>query len=109
MQLQYALTATPTPLSAYERRQLSWGGATERFLDAVTDSATGNTLPSLADHSARWVHQAMQQGGQISDVLRKMTGAGPASRQAWMLHPRYRHAEVTEIVEQSVRHSPPVA
>ena len=62
LQLRYALAATPTPLSKDERRRLSWEGATERFLTALTNSTRGTSaLPSLSDHTAQWVHQGMQR------------------------------------------------
>ena len=107
-QLRRAMENVPSPLSPEERRALSWEGATERFLAAVTNSTLGNTLPSLADHSARWVHQGIQ-AAPVGDLTRKISGAGPVARQSWLLKPRYRDAEVTEIVEQSLLQSPPLA
>jgi len=108
-QLQYAMEHQPQPLSTDERRQLSWEGATERFLAAVTNSTLGSTLPSLGDHTARWVHQGIQKGKYFGDAMRYVSGAGPVASQSWLSHPRYRDAGVTEIVEQSVRRTPPVA
>jgi len=109
LQLRYALATTPAPLTAEERRGLSWEGATERFLGAIRNSSLGDTLPSLSDHSARWVHQAIQEGGTFGDAMRKMSGGGPIARQAWLKSPQLRDADVTEIVEQSLVHSPPGA
>ena len=106
-QLRHALASTPAPLSPEERRALSWEGATERFLSAVTDSSHGSTLPSFGDHTARWVHQGILKGGIAGDAMRYMSGAGPVSRQSWL--PKYRDAEVTEIVDMSVKRQPPVA
>ena len=81
-------------------------GATERFLDAVTNSTLGDTLPTLSDSSAEWLHQALQESG-LGDAVRKMSGGGPVARQAWLKSPLLRDADVTEIVEQSLVHSPP--
>ena len=109
MQLKYALDNNPSPLSAEERLRLSWEGATDRFLDAVTNSSVGSPLPSLGDHTARWVHQGMQNGGVLSDAIRYATGAGPVSRQSWLPKHLERNAQATctEIVELSIKHSPP--
>ena len=108
-QLQYALEHTPAPLSPEERRQLSWEGATERFLSALTNSTLGDTLPSLGDHTANLVHQGLNQGGLMGDVIRFATGAGPVSRQSWL--PKHlsqnEDATCTEIVDLSIKHSPP--
>jgi len=106
-QLNHALSSTPAPLSPYERRQLSWEGATERFLSALTDSTLGDTLPTIADQSARWVHQGMA-AGHVGDAIRKISGAGPVSKQAWLGEPKYRGLGVKEIVEASLIHNPPV-
>lgn len=108
LQLRYALHTTPAPLTQAERRALSWEGATERFLDAITNSTLGDTLPSLGDHSARWVHQGMQRGGSFGDAMRKMSGGGPIAVQSWLSSPQYRDAGVQDIVEQSLARSPPV-
>jgi digalactosyldiacylglycerol synthase len=106
LQLRYALATEPAPLSDEEQRTLSWEGATERFLDAVTNSTLGDTLPTLSDSSAEWLHQALQESG-LGDAVRKMSGGGPVARQAWLKSPLLRDADVTEIVEQSLVHSPP--
>ena len=68
------------------------------------------TLPTLGDHTTQWVHQSIQKGGVMSDVIRSATGAGPVSRQWWL--PKHLEqnpdATCTEIVEMSIRHSPPL-
>ena len=83
--LQYALAHEPAALTADERLSLSWEGATHRFLRAVTNSSLGDTLPSFADHTARWVHQGLQKGGYFGDTLRALTGGGPVSYQSWLM------------------------
>ena len=80
-------------------------GATERFLDAVTDTTHTSTLPTLGDDAARLFHQGIQKGGYFGDAMRYFSGAGPVSRQAWMT--KYRDAAVTELVEISVQKNPP--
>ena len=107
LQMRHALATHPAPLTAEERRRLSWEGATERFLDAIRNSTLGETLPSFGDHSARWVHQGLQPGGYVGDAVRHMSGGGPVARQSWLSSPDYRDADVTEIVEQSLARSPP--
>jgi len=109
LQMRHALATTPVPISADERRALSWEGATERFLASVATSTLGETLPSLGDHSAEWLHQTLQESGFVGDAVRKMSGGGPIARQAWLKSPLLRDADVTEIVEQSLVHSPPGA
>jgi digalactosyldiacylglycerol synthase len=104
-QLKYALSSMPAPLSPEERKTLSWEGATERFLDAVTDTTHTSTLPTLGDDAARLFHQGIQKGGYFGDAMRYFSGAGPVSRQAWMT--KYRDAAVTELVEISVQKNPP--
>ena len=42
-------------------------GATERFLASVATSTLGETLPSLGDHSAEWLHQTLQVSGHADD------------------------------------------
>ena len=106
-QLRFALASAPAPLSADEANRLSWEGATQRFLHAVTDESLGSSLPSLPDHWAHWLHQTLQKGGPLADEVRKATGAGPVARQSWLSDPRFRDASPVEVVEQSLRHSPP--
>ena len=110
LQLRYALATEPAPLSDAERRALSWEGATERFLDAVINTSVGDTLPTLGDHTAGWLHQGMQKG-KLADAIRELSGAGPVSRQSWL--PKHLEeqpsATAAEIVEMSVQHSPPIA
>eukprot|EP00966_Prymnesium_polylepis_P203636 4717790-Prymnesium_polylepis.1 len=106
-QLQHALDTQPAPLSAAERRELSWDGATERFLGAVRNATVGETLPSFADHTVNWVHQGVQASGYLGDAMRLVSGAGPIARQSWLNAQRFRDAQVSDIVEQSVQLSPP--
>lgn len=108
LQLRHALATTPAPLTPAERRRLSWEGATDRFLDALTNSTPGETLPSLSDHSARWFHQSLQRAS-FGDAMRRMSKAGPVALQSWLSSPDVRDLGVTEIVEQSLVHSPPSA
>jgi len=105
LQLKYALVAMPTPLTADERRVLSWEGATERFLAELSDASRSPKLPSLGDETTRWVHTGIQQGGALSDGLRHLSGAGPVSKQSWMA--QYPDAPVTDIVALSVEKTPP--
>ena len=107
LQLRHALGTMPAPLSPEERRVLSWEGATERFMEALDDSSHSSKLPTLGDHTAHWAHQAIQKGGYFGDAMRYFSGAGPVSRQAWMM--KYRDAAVTELVEISVKKNPPVS
>ncbi|KAL3926330.1 MAG: hypothetical protein SGPRY_003344 [Prymnesium sp.] len=107
--LQQALDSQPMPLSAAERRELSWDGATARFLQAIRNATELEVLPSFADRTTQWVHQGIQKGGYIGDVLRSVSGAGPIARQSWLQEQRYRDAAVTEIVDQSVALSPPLS
>ena len=68
----------------------------------------GETLPSLSDHSARWFHQSLQRAS-FGDAMRRMSKAGPVALQSWLSSPDVRDLGVTEIVEQSLVHSPPSA
>ena len=110
LQMRFALQTDPAPLSDAERRALSWEGATERFLDAVMNSSVVETLPSLGDHTTGWLHQGLQKG-KLADAIRYASGAGPVSIQSWL--PKHLEqqpgATATEIVEMSIRHSPPLA
>ena len=108
-QLAHALATNPAPLSAQERHALSWEGATDRFLHAVRNCSAQELLPSLADHTARWVHTGIQKGGYLGDALRFSSGGGPISRQSWLTRERFRDAPLTDIVEHSVALQPPVA
>ena len=46
--------------------------------------------------------------GHVGDAIRKISGAGPVSKQAWLGEPKYRGLGVKEIVEASLIHNPPV-
>lgn len=105
--LEYALTAEPTPLSPEERRALSWEGATDRFLEAVSNCTLTDMLPTIGDHTTRFVHANVQKGGRFGDALRQLSGAGPISKQSWLAQERYRSAPTTEIVEASLLSCPP--
>ena len=76
-------------------------------MEALDDSTHNSKLPTLGDHTAHWAHQAIQKGGYFGDAMRYFSGAGPVSRQAWMM--KYRDAAVTELVEISVKKNPPVS
>jgi len=105
--LAWALDSQPAPLTAFERRELSWDGATERFLQSIRNATVRETLPSFADHTAQWFHQGVQKGGYFGDAIRHVSGAGPVAKQSWLNAQRFRDAEVTEIVDESVALSPP--
>ena len=105
--LDHALRSQPEPLSAEERRALSWEGATERFIGALSNCTQGNLLPTLADHTTRWVHASVQRGGPIGDMTRYASGAGPVARQAWLSEANAKQLSEPEIVERSLSLSPP--
>ena len=107
--LEHALDSEPTPLSAEERLALSWQGATDRFLGMLSNCSHGNLIPSLADHTTRWVHSSIQRGGPIGDIIRSASGAGPVARQSWLSDPTLRQASEAEIAARSVEHTPPIA
>jgi len=106
-QLQAALDSEPEPLSAEERRALSWEGATDRFLEAVSNCTLSDVLPTLGDHATRWVHATVQKGGPVGDRLRRASGAGPVWKQSWLAQEKWRAAPPTEIVEASILATPP--
>ena len=105
--LQEAMDSTPAPLTHDEKRALSWEGATDRFISAISNCTIGDMLPSFADHTARWVHQSVQKGGYFGDAMRIVSGGGPIARQSWLNQRRFREADVTEIVDKSVGITPP--
>ena len=74
------------------------------------NSSVVETLPSLGDHTTGWLHQGLQKG-KLADAIRYASGAGPVSIQSWL--PKHLEqqpgATATEIVEMSIRHSPPLA
>ncbi|EOD09202.1 digalactosyldiacylglycerol synthase [Emiliania huxleyi CCMP1516] len=101
------LLGEPEPLSAEERRALSWEGATDRFLEAVSNCTLSDVLPTLGDHATRWVHATVQKGGPVGDRLRRASGAGPVWKQSWLAQEKWRAAPPTEIVEASILATPP--
>ena len=73
------------------------------------NSTFKDTLPSLGDHTARWVHQSVQKGGYFGDAMRLVSGGGPIARQSWLSQNKFRDADVLEIVAESIRISKPAA
>lgn len=106
---KFALDSSPAPLTADERRALSWEGATDRFLASIANCTVRELLPTFADHTARWVHHGVHNAGYLSDAFRFISGGGPISKQTWMGASRFASAPPTEIVDTSVAYSPLVA
>lgn len=108
LQLRYALLTTPLPLTEFERYLLSWDGATDRFLEAITDVAHGNLLPSVPDRATELIHKLLLPGNRVGDATRRITGAGPVANQAWLRRHIVRgDMDVVQLVEESIKQRPP--
>lgn len=106
-QLRYALSATPAPLSDAEQHALSWTGATDRFREAVLESAALTVPATVSDRLIAGFFNLIASGGYRGDLFRKISMAGPVTRQRWLhREKRYRNANVTDIVEKSIAVTP---
>ena len=110
--LRECLAGTPAPLTEAESRALSWAGGTERFLACVDDAMASARPPRLADGLATLAHGGLAgTKGYLGDAIKKFIfESGPISRQRWLhAERRYRRStSVTEVVDKSVKVSPPI-
>jgi digalactosyldiacylglycerol synthase len=103
-QVEHALAADPAPLSPEERRALSWEGATDRFLEAISNCTLTDVLPTIADHTIRcaghryaglseptgsWLSlgtlRAAHQGEGAPAQLPRGRGEGMDARSTWAM------------------------
>mmetsp|Transcript_38458 Transcript_38458/g.95657 ORF Transcript_38458/g.95657 Transcript_38458/m.95657 type:complete len:597 (+) Transcript_38458:20-1810(+) len=108
-QLQFALSATPAPLTEEERHTLSWAGATDRFRQSIALCAQLAKPPSLTDRLVAAAFGFAENGGYSGNVMRYLSGAGPVTKQRWLHQQQHFRSskDVVEVVEKSVEVAPP--